>query len=168
MKWRKALPALRGCDETLSHVLRTSGAAWDHVLHLPTRRAGAAGLGESGELLLPSRQQQWVPGIHRQELKSLGLIIAGKNSLFPPNIKVMLLISLLLWSHHWGPWALSTVNALSSSCRAPGAPRIRRVVDTECACWGLMKGTYNRSSLFLCHLYRWKCNLPPPEWNTGF
>lgn len=123
VKWRNALLALRGCDETLRHVLRSSGAAWDHVLHLPTRRAGAAGLDESRALLLPSRHQQQVPGIHRQELKSLGLIVAVKNFLFPPNVKVTSLISLLLWSIT-GAAELSALSpdASSSCCSAHAAP----------------------------------------------
>lgn len=128
VKWRNTLLALRGCDETLRPVMRSAGAAGDHVLHLPTRRAGAAGPDESGGLLLQPRHQQWVPDIHRQEVERLGLIMAWKNDLLTPNIKVMFWISLLLWSHHWGPWALSTISRcieqwLQSPCSAHlGAP----------------------------------------------
>lgn len=97
----------------------------------------------------------------RREVKSLGLIMAGENSLFPPNIEVGFLISPLLWSQHWGPWALSTISSCSAHAESHlGAPRNREEVrNTECACWGFVKGTCNRNSLFLSHLYRWKCNL---------
>lgn len=103
VKLRDALPALKGCDETLRCVLRRAGAARDDVLHHPTRRAGVAGLVESGGLSLQPRHQQQVLGIHGQAAESLCLIMAGQNSLLPRNIMVMFLTPLLLWSHHC-PW----------------------------------------------------------------
>lgn len=169
LKWRNALLALRGCDETLRHAMRSAGATWDHVLHLPTRRAGAAGLDESGGLLLQSRQQRWVPGIHRQEVKSLGLIMAGKNSLLPPNVKVKFLISLLLWSHHWRPlgsqhhhqmhWGVTAVpmQGPPGSTQKPQGGETRRAVLAG----GLWKAHATGTACSFLILYRWKGNLAP-------
>lgn len=112
--------------------------------------------------------QQWVPGLHRQEVKSLGLIMAGKNSLFPPNIKVMFLISLLLWSHHWGTWALSIMTRCTEQLRhcpcstPPGNIQKQRGGETQRVCLlRVYERHCNRNSLFLSHLNRRKCYLAP-------
>lgn len=91
---RDALPALRGCGETLRGLMRWTGAARGHILRYPTRRAGVAGLVESGGLLLQSRHQCWVLGVHG--------LCAGQN-LLPPKVTVMFLTSHLLCFHHC-PW----------------------------------------------------------------
>lgn len=50
--------------------MRWAGAAQDHVLHHPTRRAGAAGLVEAGGSSL-----QQVLGAHGQAAESLCFVI---------------------------------------------------------------------------------------------